>query len=542
MTITAQTAKSGPYNGNGSTVTFSYAFRVDDQDDLVVTLRAADGIETVQTITTHYTVAGVGEASGGTITMVTAPATGEQLVITRTVGLTQEVDLQNRGSVDPETLERAYDKLTQIAQDQQQQIDRAVKTDLFDATASEGLVANINALAAIEGSITTVAGDIADVSTVAGDIADVSAVATNIADVTNFADVYVGPSASDPATRTDGSALQTGDLYFNTTDGRLRVYDGGWQLAAFDMAGALYAANNLSELTDVETALQNLNHPDQLSRLPIKADAAINKGAVVYATGAVGSSGRLTVDNYIADGSITEVYIIGIADRALATNDEGYAIAFGELQNVSTDGSTAFGSETWTAGTVLYADPDNAGYLTNVEPTYPDVVTPVAMVLVAHASNGILFARPNIDEDMPTFSQATWEAGTETTEALVSPAKVSAAIATLGPQVSRSTAAGISDGGLTTFAHGLGAVPDLVQVQLTCTSGEGGFAIGDQIVIVPSSEIDGSNEGFSLRIDATNVYIRIGGNGPGQYTRKDNGAGFTLTSFRWDMTILAFTF
>ena len=122
---------------------------------------------------------------------------------------------------------------------------------------------------------------------------------------------------------------------------------------------------------------------------------------MVYATGSVGSSGRFTVDNYIANGSITETYIIGIADRALATNDEGYALSFGELRNVSTDGSTAAGTETWVAGTILYADPDNAGRLTNVEPAFPDVVTPVAMVLVAHSSNGILFVPPTSTRTRP---------------------------------------------------------------------------------------------------------------------------------------------
>jgi len=37
---------------------------------------------------------------------------------------------------------------------------------------------------------------------------------------------YLGPSSSDPTTRVDGSALQTGDLYFNTTSNELRVYNG----------------------------------------------------------------------------------------------------------------------------------------------------------------------------------------------------------------------------------------------------------------------------------------------------------------------------
>ncbi|NIV29431.1 MAG: hypothetical protein GWN58_07955, partial [Anaerolineae bacterium] len=54
------------------------------ESDLKVYLVAADGTETLQTITTHYTVTGGGTpAATGTVEMVTAPATGETLVILR---------------------------------------------------------------------------------------------------------------------------------------------------------------------------------------------------------------------------------------------------------------------------------------------------------------------------------------------------------------------------------------------------------------------------------------------------------------------------
>lgn len=88
----------------------------------------------------------------------------------------------------------------------------------------------INALAAITGNINIVAGIAPKVTTVADNAADVSIVADNIADVTNFADVYIGPKAADPATRNDGSALHNGDLYFNTTTKQLKIFDGAaWQ-------------------------------------------------------------------------------------------------------------------------------------------------------------------------------------------------------------------------------------------------------------------------------------------------------------------------
>ena len=124
MTISNQTARTGPYNGNGSTTVFAYDFRILDQSHVVVTLKSAANVETVQTLTTNYTVSGVGGSTGGNITMVVAPASGEQLTFSRSIPQTQEVDLANRGGVQPEVLESAYDKLTQLSQDKVELLNR----------------------------------------------------------------------------------------------------------------------------------------------------------------------------------------------------------------------------------------------------------------------------------------------------------------------------------------------------------------------------------------------------------------------------------
>lgn len=139
MTVPSTTTKSGPYNGNDVATVFAYAFNIDVNTDLEVILTVtATGVETVQTLTTHYTVSGVGDAGGGNVTMVTPPATGETLTIRRVPALTQLVDLQNQGGLFPETLETAYDKLTKIAQYINEKYIRALKlpvstdTDVVD--------------------------------------------------------------------------------------------------------------------------------------------------------------------------------------------------------------------------------------------------------------------------------------------------------------------------------------------------------------------------------------------------------------------------
>jgi hypothetical protein len=82
----------------------------------------------------------------------------------------------------------------------------------------------------------------------------------------NFDDRYLGAKASDPTVDNDGGSLITGALYFNTTNGVMKVWEGSsWVAAYASLSGALIASNNLSDLDSASTALSNLgiaNHDD----------------------------------------------------------------------------------------------------------------------------------------------------------------------------------------------------------------------------------------------------------------------------------------
>ena len=100
-------------------------------------------------------------------------------------------------------------------------------------TTVAGNNANITAVASVSAGVSTLSPISADITATASNATDISTVATNIVEVTNFSDVYQGGKTSDPAVRNDASALQAGDLYFNTVTNELRAYSGSsWTFGA----------------------------------------------------------------------------------------------------------------------------------------------------------------------------------------------------------------------------------------------------------------------------------------------------------------------
>ena len=128
MTVSTTIIKSS-HNGNGSTTTFAYNFKIFADTDLVVIIRSSTGTETTKTLTTHYTVAGAGDASGGSITFTSGntPASGETVVIRRNVPQTQAIDYIANDPFPAETNEEGLDRTTMIAQQVSEATDRSIK-------------------------------------------------------------------------------------------------------------------------------------------------------------------------------------------------------------------------------------------------------------------------------------------------------------------------------------------------------------------------------------------------------------------------------
>ena len=118
--------------------------------------------------------------------------------------------------------------------------------------------------------------------------------------------------------------------------------------------------------------------------------STLPKGTVVGFAG-VGAANLLSVQAYLANGSTPSLYVLGVLDETIPDNGAtGLCCVWGPVTNLDT---SAF-----NVGDILYASPTVAGGFTNVKPTAPDNVVPLAAVLTKSATDGVIFVRPTIEQ------------------------------------------------------------------------------------------------------------------------------------------------
>lgn len=189
---------------------------------------------------------------------------------------------------------------------------------------------------------------------------------------------------TDNGNTTTGNIGVSGDLNIATIT-MLDAPPGGYT----DAARRLYwdeNANTLSIGMDGEVTLQ----VGQEQYYYIKAAETISNGNVIYASGVVGGSSKIIGAKYIADGTIDELYVLGIATQDIAVGEFGYVTNFGTIRHLATTGQNG---ETWSEGDILYASPDVYGGLTNQEPIAPELDISMA-IITNEAANGAIFVRP----------------------------------------------------------------------------------------------------------------------------------------------------
>ena len=100
MTISSEPVPLS-YNGDGSTVAFAITWKYFATSDVRATLRSAAGVETTWVLSTDYTLTDADVDAGGTLTAVTAPASGTKITIELDTPNTQTASLPLGGPLPP---------------------------------------------------------------------------------------------------------------------------------------------------------------------------------------------------------------------------------------------------------------------------------------------------------------------------------------------------------------------------------------------------------------------------------------------------------
>jgi nitrogen fixation protein len=142
---------------------------------------------------------------------------------------------------------------------------------------------------------------------------------------------------------------------------------------------------------------------------------------VVKISGAQGQ--RLAVNLAQGNTDLNSADTLGVVTETIATNQEGFILTVGQLENINTTGSLQ--GETWTDGDVLYLSPTTAGRITNIKPNgSTGHIVIIGYVEYAHANNGKIYVKimngweldelHNVFIDTPLNNQAlTYETSTD---------------------------------------------------------------------------------------------------------------------------------
>lgn len=113
--------------------------------------------------------------------------------------------------------------------------------------------------------------------------------------------------------------------------------------------------------------------------------------AVRFAGAEQNGTARLLVAPFLANDEYDTLYTFGIATQDIEDGEDGRVTVWGKVRGINT---SAF-----NVGDILYVSPTVAGGLTNVKPTAPDNVVPIAAVLRSDSASGEIFVRPTVEQE-----------------------------------------------------------------------------------------------------------------------------------------------
>lgn len=407
-------------SGDGGTVAFSFPYYVESASDLDVYITTAAGVETLQVISTDYTVSGPPSASN-TITFLSAPSATETVTIMRSEPLVQEVDVDGIGTFKSQGLENNFDRLVRMAQRLKGLIDRAPKVQassantglVFPEPEASAFIAWNSGATALENSDVSVT-DITNAVTYASNASDSADAAASSASAASSSASSASSSAS--AASTAQTNAETAETNAETAETNAETAQAAAEAAATQAANAIglkYAFSTTTTASDPGSGILRFNNATLASVTAIYIDdldaggedvsAFINvwdaasttnksiliirqlddvsKWAAFHVTNAVDSTGYWTITvSYITGGSLPD----NAGDISLVVSLSGDDGA-GAVNSVN--GET--GTVTIDAGDIGIVDAGGNFAATEVESALAEIYTDFTLTAtLASTSNG----------------------------------------------------------------------------------------------------------------------------------------------------------
>ena len=346
MTVSSSTIKNS-YSGDGSTTAFAYGYKIFAEADLTVIIRSSTGVETVKTLTTHYTVSNVGVDGGGNVTFGSAPASGETVVIIRNTANTQTLDLVENDPFLSGSFEDALDRTTHQIIEMQEELDRSFKVSRTNSITTSEFADDATSRASktlgfdSDGNLTTVA----DFLPAGGDSAEFTYSTT-----TTDSDPGAGVVRFNNSSLASATIAYIDDLEANGTD------VSAWVQSFDDVAG----------------------NDTNRGRLRVSKANSLVVWAVYKVTGAVvDASGYTKVNLVYIDGAGTLANNDKVFISFVASGEDGaipgyyYKFDTGTSDADPGAGEIAFNNGTYASATAIYIDDADANGVT----TSTDVLT-----------------------------------------------------------------------------------------------------------------------------------------------------------------------
>lgn len=169
MTVEYIERKAGPYEFTEG-ASYPFYFKVFDKTDIRVIVTDHAGKENTVTIDADYDVVfnADKDGAGGYVTLK-SDYTGYTVTIASNVPYTQETVITNRGGFYPDTLNKAYDKVTILCQQLLEQVSRCIKVNISSETSADQYKADLEGL--VDQSVSSAASAAASAQKAATDSA-----------------------------------------------------------------------------------------------------------------------------------------------------------------------------------------------------------------------------------------------------------------------------------------------------------------------------------------------------------------------------------